>query len=542
MPMLESSKTIGHISGTDLGEMHFICDAMDENELLQTVVLGEMLVVTDALTKERFLLRVTNVRYGQNPNWTRENARSHNLISNEDLSDEYSDFTNRFKQSQKNQLFLEAVCELIGYINHKGKFSSPKRLPSYFSPVRRLDNSDLDFMEEFLGDVPFGKLRSGSEVLSMDVGLFGELIAKHIGVFAQTGGGKSNTMQRLIGGVMETEGSYGMLLFEPHGEYVQSLKTHPYAKDQMVMFTQYGGSGARKLKISYTDLTVTDLMNIRKQMHWSEPQERFLREAEERLEKDWFRFIVETPVDEDDALTSGVMPVTTLKEEFRNTFLDTIRVCKSKLGRLKNAPYLVRDPKVSDVDEIMSLLDAGKIVLIDMASLQSTEELLLSTILASKTLKRRKKLYIKNRELFDTLPPVSVVLEEAQRVLSKDGNNDGNVFAQICNEGRKFKTGLMAITQQPKIMDPVLLSQFNTLFILSLSDEKDFDILSGISKKPIDKLRTEIKSLEPGEAIITSPKSPFAIPAKVELYEDYVKRLKVTKSSKPTKDSFKGMI
>jgi DNA helicase HerA-like ATPase len=98
--------------------------------------------------------------------------------------------------------------------------------------------------------------------------------------------------------------------------------------------------------------------------------------------------------------------------------------------------------------------------------------------------------------------------------------------AQICNEGRKFKTGLMAITQQPKIMDPILLSQFNTLFILSLSDEKDFDILSGISKKPIDKLRTEIKSLEPGEAIITSPKSPFAIPAKIDLYDNYISNAK----------------
>jgi DNA helicase HerA-like ATPase len=398
-------------------------------------------------------------------------------------------------------------------------------------------------MKEFLGDVPFGKLRSGSEVLNMDVGLFGELIAKHIGVFAQTGGGKSNTMQRLIGGIMETEGDYGMLLFEPHGEYVTTLKHHPYAKDQLVMFTQYGGSGARKLKISYTDLSVTDLMNIRKQMHWSEPQERFLREAEERLGDDWFRFVVETPVDEDDALAmTGAPSVSTLRDEFRNTFVDTIRVCKSKLGRLKGAPYLVRDPKVSDVDEIMSLLDMGKVVLIDMASLQSTEELLLSTILASKTLKRRKRLYIKDREYFDTLPPVSVVLEEAQRVLSKDGNNDGNVFAQICNEGRKFKTGLMAITQQPKIMDPILLSQFNTLFILSLSDEKDFDILSGISKKPIDKLRTEIKSLEPGEAIITSPKSPFAIPAKIDLYDNYIKNLKATKSKTPSKDSFRGMV
>jgi hypothetical protein len=91
-------------------------------------------------------------------------------------------------------------------------------------------------------------------------------------------------------------------------------------------------------------------------------------------------------------------------------------------------------------------------------------------------------------------------------------------------------------------MDPVLISQFNTLIVLSISDEKDFDILSGISKKPLNKLKTEIRSLMPGEAIISSPLSPFALPIKVELYDDYVKNLKPPLETKLKKSSFRGMV
>jgi len=32
-------------------------------------------------------------------------------------------------------------------------------------------------------------------------------------------------------------------------------------------------------------------MNIKKQVNWTEPQERFMRDAEEKLGRDWFSFL-----------------------------------------------------------------------------------------------------------------------------------------------------------------------------------------------------------------------------------------------------------
>jgi hypothetical protein len=96
------------------------------------------------------------------------------------------------------------------------------------------------------------------------------------------------------------------------------------------------------------------------------------------------------------------------------------------------------------------------------------------------------------------------------------------VFAQIAREGRKFKVGLCAVSQQPKLISEEVLSQFNTLFILGLADKRDRDILRNSAKQDISMLDNEVQMLMPGEALIASPFTPFAIPCRVHLYEERV--------------------
>jgi len=150
------------------------------------------------------------------------------------------------------------------------------------------------------------------------------------------------------------------------------------------------------------------------------------------------------------------------------------------------------------------------------------EELLVSAVLARAVFNHNKGKY-QSPDEFGKIPPTLIVMEEAQRVLSQRGESDINIFAQISREGRKFKTGLCAITQQPKLIDEELLSQFNTLFILGLADERDRTIVKSSAKQDISALLTEIQMLEAGEALVTSPATPFAIPVKVHLYEEWVK-------------------
>ena len=91
-------------------------------------------------------------------------------------------------------------------------------------------------------------------------------------------------------------------------------------------------------------------------------------------------------------------------------------------------------------------------------------------------------------ERHQQLPVVAVAFEEAQRVLSANKDRESNVFPRVAREGRKFGVGLLAVTQQPKLLDDELLSQFNTFFVLGLADEKDRNILRSSAKQDLSAL------------------------------------------------------
>lgn len=534
----------GRIYGRNLSEIKFVYDSIQENGEPTPIELGQILVIDDEISKSKFLSRVTDIEYGQSDLWSKEIARDLNELSTKTFEDEHENPTELYQADMRKQMFLQAICEPLGLMNQEGKFLSPKRLPAYFSPVYKVTEKDFGSdLRKQLGDLSIGKLRSGSDVLDIEAGLFSDLLRKHIGVFAKTGGGKSNSMKVVLGAIMETQGQAGALIFEPHGEYIQDLKRHPLSKDRLVCFTQYvkKGDTSRKIRIAYEDITVGSLMNVKDNLHWTDAQERFLREAS-FSHSDWLFQILNLPLN---GIEMQSHDATTLLEMFPDYKEDTLKAIRSKLRQVVEAPYVSEDSSVSNVDEIMALLEQGKTVLIDMASLSGLQELLLSTVLANKILEKRRRMYAMDREsLEESSPTVCIVMEEAQRVLGKNAS-PSSIFAQIVNEGRKFKVGLVAITQQPKLMNEILISQFHTQIILSISDQKDFDVLKGTSQKSLDLLREEIKSLMPGQAIVTSPDSPFAVPIQIYYYEDYISmarhRLKKNDTS-PKKENFKGFV
>jgi hypothetical protein len=201
-----------------------------------------------------------------------------------------------------------------------------------------------------------------------------------------------------------------------------------------------------------------------------------------------------------------------------------VQVVKRRIHRIFRHGLVHRDPAVSITSAIVAQLRAGKVVLVDTGGLFETEELLVATVLARAVFEANKNQF--GEEGFEAMPPCLITFEEAQRVLGKGSHASANIFAQIAREGRKFKTGLCAITQQPKLLDTEVISQFNTLFILGLSDQRDRAILQDSAKQDVTSLENEIQMLMPGEALITSPHVPFAMPVKVHLFEEHVERLR----------------
>jgi len=171
---------------------------------------------------------------------------------------------------------------------------------------------------------------------------------------------------------------------------------------------------------------------------------------------------------------------------------------------------------------------------VDVSGLRSTEEVLIASFLTRRVLEAWSTAYLDDPDGHDRLPVVAVVLEEAQRVLGSNKDKESNVFPRLAREGRKFKVGLCAVTQQPKLLDDELLSQFNTFFVLGLADEKDRSILRASSKQDLSALGPEIQTLMPGECLMVNLSAPFAVPAKVYLYDEAVRACPPPPVPRPT--------
>jgi uncharacterized protein len=475
--------------------------------------LGELLSAEDPERNRRFLFRVIQVTYGSDssdPNWAERTAGAY--MSGDAAGTPYT------LRDPEQRLYKVATCAPLGYIDPGGEFRKPKSLPAQFARVTAPTADDFSFLRERMGDLGVGWLRSGEDTIDLGVGIRGDTLTSHVGVFATTGMGKSNLMKVLAGTILESQGRYACLLFDPHGEYHEGgggvrrgLRDHPWATDRLRVYATRRGSGAgyTALQLSLGELTLGDLQTA---YEWSRAQEEAIYRLERLYREDWLPTVAEEAQDlQELAEQVGAAPA-------------TLQVVQRRARRILDLPCISRDPTQPSLSgRIVEELSNGHSVLVETSGLSSVEEILVASVITRRLLDTYSSAFLENREAFDRLPPTLVALEEAQRVLSRAKRSDENVFPRVAREGRKFRVGLCAVSQQPKLIDDELLSQFNTFFILGLADEKDRNILRASSKQDISDLGPEIQTLMPGEAIVTNLEAPFALPARVHLYEEYLK-------------------
>src|SRR5437763_448440 len=414
---------------------------------------------------------------------------------------------------QALRTYRVATCRCLGYLRPECEFRKPKSLPTQFSRVISPEPADFAFLRTRMGDLPVGRLRSGETVVDFEVGIPGNSLAMHVGVFATTGMGKSNLMKVLASGVMQRPGRSALPRSAPHGRYRTSLAKHPWAGARPRTYAARRLPNTSALRVSLAELAVDDL---RTAYEWSRPQEEALFELERHYAAADLRWLLDFAQVDD----LGAFREIDLNGRVA---LNTLQVVHRRARRIVELPCVAADPNVSVGGAVLRDLQDGKVVLVDVSGLGSTEEVLVASFLTRKVLDEWSSAYLEQPELHERLPVVAVALEEAQRVLSASRDRESNVFPRVAREGRKFKVGLCAVTQQPKLLDGELLSQFNTFFVLGLADEKDRNILRSSSKQDISALGPDIQTLMPGECLVANLEAPFAVPAKVHLYDDVVR-------------------
>jgi hypothetical protein len=498
------------IISKDVREFHFIIPFDNRVELGEIFSIKDNAIKGDEIT---FLARITDIRHDSN-----YEGKWDTVLKGTEFFDE-------------DQIFNRVIAEPLGCIvfdkkSGKKEFKKSKTIPSKFSEVERARFEEFEILKEKISsDLEVGYLRNGSRVVEeISVGLNSKVMDHHMGVFATTGMGKSNFMKVFAASCMKkaSDGTseFGLLIIDPHGEYLLGNRKKDSKETKGLLHLTKYSDGLKcystdkknaqipnvvELKLGWNDIRPSDL--FARYNDWSTPQKEGILSIERSIKKGSFqgKSWLEKMKDGESVVSSQY------KE-------GTVDVITRRVEDILDLDYI--DGDRSNIQEIIASIQMGKVVLIDMHRISERDELFLLSVLSRHILERYK-----DDDFNNARKNCLITIEEAQRVL---GGGDGNVsrFEKIAREGRKFGVGLCAITQQPKLIDKQLLSQFNTLVIMGLGYKNDRKCLEESAKQDLTTLDVEIQTLEKGEAIISTLNVPFPIPATIHLYEEYLVRLK----------------
>jgi len=116
------------------------------------------------------------------------------------------------------------------------------------------------------------------------------------------------------------------------------------------------------------------------------------------------------------------------------------------------------------------------------------------------------------------IPPHYIFIDEAHLFAGKKKKPIRKTLKLLAQEGRKFGSNLVLITQKPQALDTTIRAQAGTWIIHKLSDVNDVRITSNSAEGLGSESQDEIQNLSPGEAIVTGDIAPHCpIMTKVRL-------------------------
>jgi hypothetical protein len=121
----------------------------------------------------------------------------------------------------------------------------------------------------------------------------------------------------------------------------------------------------------------------------------------------------------------------------------------------------------------------------------------------------------------DGVAPLLFVCEEAHRYAPADGKigfgPTRRALSRIAKEGRKYGVFLGLVTQRPAEIDPTIISQCSTLFVMRLSNDRDQALIRSAASDAAANLLSFIPSLGTRETFTFGP--GVALPTRMSFGE-----------------------
>ncbi len=480
--------------------------------------LGEILIAEDSGLK--FFLQIYDLQYG-----SQISQQNLELISGMSLEEDSSiEFMDKKLRNYK-MAFLKPLITLNG-----NSSSLSKSLPEPFTNLREINSSDMSFLVKPQNPLLIGNLRSGSKTLDVPVFLDSkDVLTHHVLVSGTTGKGKSVLMKNLL---WELTGHSGLLVLDPHDEYYGRNGLGLKDKGGAIYYTSRDvPHGARTLKIN---------LNVLRPGHFacldfSDAQEQAMNAYYREYGNKWVEsIIIDKPLN---GVKFNDATVNVLKR--RMMYLLDLDFYESQV--FCNGIFDVAAGE-STIKSISDDLVNSKTVIIDTSNFSGQIELLIGSLIATEVFNKYK--HFKMNGQLSEKPVISIVLEEAPRVLGKDVlERGGNIFSSIAREGRKFNVGLIAITQLPSLIPREILANMNTKIILGTEMLNERQAIIESASQDLSSDSRNIAALDKGECIVSSNFSKFAIPVKIPFFDERVKSIFSEKKAENSnvKSSFPGL-
>ncbi|MDD1774629.1 MAG: DUF87 domain-containing protein [Methanobacterium sp.] len=490
--------------------------------------LGDLLVA-EGTNSDYTIIQVKDIEYrSQIPQATLELSAGMKL---EGLGDNLE----IMQPTLRNYLVARAKSLLYVQKYEKDEYviKSPKRPPSFFNEIQSINNEHLGFLkpDDIKNSIYLGDIRSGSTVKN-DVKVHIDLVKSlthHIFIPATTGRGKSNLVRVMLWSILDSEGA-GILVLDPHNEYFgdsvrKGLRDHPRSKEKLEYYSpDSGNQDALTLSINIKKIRPQHFTGIG---GFSSAQSEAMRMFFNKYRQDWIGEIAKEK-DYKILKSMGIDDKTAkvLKRKIETKLGVSAIADESspdeKKVMFKSKLFVGGESGLSTITDIVKSLEQGKIVIIDSSKLSDFEELFVGSIIASNIFQKYKTY---NSEILKDKPVISIVIEEAPRVLGRDALESGmgnNIYGTIAREGRKFKLGLIAITQLASVIPRAILANMNTKIILGNEMSMERSAIIDSASQDLSDDNRIIASLDKGEAIVSSVFTKFAIPIYTPEFERFV--------------------
>jgi len=499
----------------------------------------------DALLIEddkKFLTRVEAEIYDEDPLFRSQDktlvAVHYARIAERELSE-------RDKQKMFSYTYRVRMLGTFTDSGQKIEFTTAvRKLPVVSYHARHLSKREVDAIinKPDSNGAPIGHLCIGEEI-HKDKGeiLFDvqRLRERRTMVFAQSGFGKTNLVKVLLYHIIG-DTSYGKLIFDLNGEYfLKGQKTlglgnidEQKIRDNLVVYSDrkiddyYEGHfiyGGKVLLNMHKHLTISDILSF--STGFSDVMKSFLLYLDDEGVVDFIPRIdeyVDDPSQLHRAYPDFFAPPKRLGEEDKSA-KKTIAAIRKRVRHLIDEGKGLHSQQSNLVEDVFKYLKQGKTVVIDLSLKDSTDAGIISTILVRKLFEHNKTYFTSNKP--DDVIETVIFVEEAQNVLSDElVRTNANPFVRCAKEGRKFRLGMVAITQRPSAISEEIRTQAENFFSFYMGNSDDIRALikSNINYDGVISSFIQRETI-PGNLYMVTSDRAFTVPVRVIEFEKLIK-------------------